>query len=790
MLKNYFTIAFRNLVRNKLFTGLNILGLAIGLACSMFIFLWVQDEISYDRFNANADKIYRVTAKLSDVQAAVTPPPLAAAIEAEIPAIEKATRLIPLHKMITAGTKKFDEKNIYCADTNFLKIFSYPLLKGNLSVALSSPDAVVLTEATAKKYFRSAEAVMGKAIYIDNDITGTSLTVTGVLKNIPSNSHLQFDLLLSTKLYDRMGNAGVWDNYAAYVYFQLDDNFKATPNAINAMERQINAIKNKSDQSGTHSSLSIQALTDIHLHSNFMLDVGGQGNSRQVTIFSLVAVFILLIACINFMNLSTAISSQRAKEVGMRKTVGAQKRQLIFQFMSESVMLCFISLAVAVMLVVLLLPVFNQLASKSISLHLLDMKTVAALLGTAVVVGVLSGSYPAFILSSFDIQKTLKGVQDSATGKRSFISGLIVLQFAISVILMISTLVVYQQLQFIKNRNIGFDKDNLLYVQMPQVGDLKDNKDALNAMLSQHPGIGDYTITDHLPTYLTTGAPLQWPGMDPQKQVMASRLRTDENFIKTFGMRLIAGRFFSDDFKADDSSYVVNETALKAMGMPMATAIGKKIIMNEREGTIIGVVKDFNFKPIQQPIEPLLIRNNFAGGYLVMRASSDNVSHVIEQIKEVFGSIYGDYPFFYGFVNEDLSKLYVTEQRMGKLFTIFSVLSIIIATLGLFGLTTYAVQKRTKEIGIRKVLGASVAGVITLLSKDFVKLVLIATVIAVPIAWYAMDSWLQDFAYRIELRWWMFALAGLLAMIIALMTVSFQSVKAALVNPVKSLRSE
>ena len=791
MLKNYFTIAFRNLVRNKLFTGLNMLGLAIGLACSMFIFLWVQDELSYDRFNANADKIYRITAKLSDVEAAVTPPPLAMAIEAEIPAIKRATRIIPQHRMITAGTKIFDEKNIYYADTNFLKIFSYPLLEGNLSTALSAPDAVVLTEATAKKYFRSAEAAIGKTIYIDNNITGTQLTVTGILKNIPSNSHLQFDLLLSTKLYDGMGNAGVWDNYAAYVYFRLDDNFKATPDAINAIERQINAIKNKSDQSGTHSSLSIQALTDIHLRSNFMLDVGGQGNSRQVTIFSLVAVFILLIACINFMNLSTAISSQRAKEVGMRKTVGAQKRQLIFQFMSESVILCFISLTIAVTLVAILLPGFNQLASKSISLHhLLHIKTAVVLLGTAVIVGALSGSYPAFVISSFNVLKTLKGVQASTTGKRPFINGLIVVQFAISVILMISTLIVYQQLQFIKNRNIGFDKDNLLYVQMPQVGDLKDNKDALNAMLSQHPDLGDYTITDHLPTYLTTGAPLHWRGMDPQKQVMGSRLRTDENFLKTFGMQLVAGRFFSDDFKADDSSYVVNETALKAMGMTTATAIGQKIAMNDREGTIIGVVKDFNFKPVQQPIEPLVIRNNFAGGYLVMRTSPDNIPHIIEQIKEVFGRIYTDYPFSYGFVNEDLSKLYVTEQRMGKLFTIFSVLSIIIATLGLFGLTTYAVQRRTKEIGIRKVLGASVAGVIVLLSKDFIKLVLIATIIAIPIAWYAMNSWLQDFAYRIELRWWMFALVGLLAVIIALMTVSFQSVKAALVNPVKSLRSE
>ncbi|QEC53595.1 ABC-type antimicrobial peptide transport system permease subunit [Anseongella ginsenosidimutans] len=718
MLKNYFKIAFRNLAGNKLFSGLNILGLATGMTCSMFIFLWVKNELSFDKFHANADKIYRVTAELSDdVKAAVVPPPLATAIKTEIPAIKDATRLIPLKEMITAGTKKFEEKNIYFADTNFLKIFSYPLLEGNALTALSSPDAVVLTEATARRYFNSAQAAVGKTIFIDNDITGTHLRVTGVLKNIPSSSHLQFDLLLSTKLYERMGNAKVWDNYAAYVYFQLAGNFKITPASINAIEKQINAVKNRNDQSDTRSSLSVQALTDIHLRSDFMLDVEGQGSIRHVTIFSLVAIFILLIACINFVNLSTAFSSQRAKEVGLRKTVGAQRGQLIFQFMGEALLLAFTSLALAIALTALLIPFFNELASTSISFNLFSMKMVGALFGMAAIVGLLSGSYPAFVLSSFNLQKILKGSQASPAGKRSFRNGLIVLQFVISVILMISTLVVYQQLQFIKNRDIGFDKNNLLYVKMPEVGDLKDNKDALKAMLDQYPGISEYTITDHLPTYLTAGGRLSWPGADPQKQVIGFRLRTDENFIKTFGMRLAAGRFFSGDFKGDDSSYVVNETATKIMGIAPSEAIGKKITMGGREGEIIGVVNDFNFQPVRQLVEPLVIRNNFSGGYLVMRTSPGNIQHIIEQLKEIFVNIYDDYPFSYGFVNEDLSKLYATERQMGKLFNAFSVLSIIISSLGLFGLTTYTIQKRTKEIGVRKVLGASVSSVITLLSK-------------------------------------------------------------------------
>jgi len=387
--------------------------------------------------------------------------------------------------------------------------------------------------------------------------------------------------------------------------------------------------------------------------------------------------------------------------------------------MGESVLLSLVSLIIAVVLALLLLPLFNELSSKSISINLLSLKVAATLLATAVLVGILSGSYPALFLSSFNPVKILKGVKALHSGKSFLRNGLVVLQFSISVILIISTLVVYEQLQFIKNRDIGFNNENLLYIHMPEVGDLKDNKDALKNMLSQYPDISDYTITDHLPTYLTTGGPLLWPGMNPGEQVIASRLRTDENFIKSFGMHIIAGRFFSKDFKGDDSNYVVNETALKAMNMTPATAIGKKITLNERDGTITRVVKDFNFKPVQQPVEPLVMRNNFAGGYLVMRTTPHNIQNIIAEIKKVFGKVYTDYPFSYGFVNEDLAKLYQAEQRMGKLFNIFSVLSIIISCLGLFGLATFATQKRIKEIGVRKVLGSSEAGIVALLSKRF-----------------------------------------------------------------------
>jgi ABC-type antimicrobial peptide transport system permease subunit len=523
-----------------------------------------------------------------------------------------------------------------------------------------------------------------------------------------------------------------------------------------------------------------------------MLDVAGQGNCEYVKIFALVAIFIIIIACINFMNLATAVSGQRAKEVGLRKTVGALRPQLIAQFISESLLLSFISLLLAILIVYILLPLFNQVANKSIYFNPFDIKILFSLLSIAIITGLLSGSYPAFFLSSFNPVKALKGTKILKSQKSFLRNSLVVLQFSISVILIISTLVVHNQLQYIQNRNIGFNKENLLYMKMPEVGDLKNNKDAMQATLAQYPDISNYTFTDELPTNLTAASQLTWHGMNPGTQVMASRLRVDENFTKTFGMQMAAGRFFSKDFGGNDTGYVVNETALKVMGLNADNAIGKiiSISLEDKEVPIIGVVKDFNFKPVQQPIEPLVMKSNFAGGYVVMRTTPANIKKVIATLQASFHNVYGDYPFSYGFVDEDLSRLYVTEQRMGKLFNVFSVLSILISCLGLFGLATFATQRRIKEIGVRKVLGAGEAGIVALLSKDFIQLVLVSLIIAFPIAWWAMNKWLQGFAYRININWWVFAIAGITAILIAFITVSFQAIKAAMANPVKSLRTE
>jgi len=791
MIRNYFKTAWRSLLRNKVFSGLNIFGLATGMACSIIIFLWVQDELSFDRFNPHAEKIFRVTDKSGDQEYAAAPPSLAYAIKTQIPAIKNATRITAIQKMITIGTKRFNQKNIFYADSSFLQIFNYPLLKGNAANVLSSPYSVVLTETTAKRYFGSVEAAMGKTLYIDNDIKGSNLLVTGILKDIPANSHLQPALLIPMELYDKINNIKYgWTNFDVYVYFQLKDAFTPNPSLMSNIGRQIDELYKRNNHE-FKASFSAQPLTDIHLHSHYIGDVPGQGSAQYVTIFSITAIFIILIACINFMNLATAISGHRAREVGLRKTLGALRMQLVAQFIGESLLLSFLALLLAILLVYFLLPLFNQLAAKTFSFNPFRINILLTLVGITLFTGILSGSYPAFFLASFNPVKALKGMQILRSNKSFFRNGLVVLQFSISIILIVSTLVIYTQVQFIQNRDIGFDKENLLYMQMPQVGDLKNNKDAMQAALASYPDVNSYTFTDRLPTDLNDGASLlQWSGMDPTVQVEAYRLRVDQNFAGTFGIKMVAGRFFSRDFAGDDSSFVVNEAALKVMQLKPNEAIGKSITFWDDKAPIIGVVKDFNFKSVLHTIEPLIMKSNFSGGYVVMRTRAGTTRKVIKAFQKSFHNVYGDYPFSYGFVNEDIDKLYVDQQRMGKFFNVFSVLSIIISCLGLFGLATFAAQQRNKEIGIRKVLGASVSGIVGMLSMDFIKLVFISILLASPIAWLAMDKWLQGFAYRIDISWWIVAVAGLTALLIAFITISFQSIRAATSNPIQGLRSE
>ena len=790
MFRNYFKTAFRNMRRNKLFTGLNIFGLATGLACSITIFLWVQDEMSYDKFNPGAERIFRVTAKVNDIEIAGSPAAFAAAMKSQVPGVKNATHIASGRAIITVGTRKFDERHTYYADNNFLEMFNYPLLDGTIAGALSTPNSVVLTEATAIKYFGNARQAMGKIIYIDS----ASLQVKGVLKNIPANSHLHFDLLLPIEDYDKQMNvAEQWRFFNRFVYFQLADAVKPDQAARQQIEQQLTTMRNRAiagNNRAVSAKIFVQPLTDIHLYSQFRGDVDGQGNIQYVRIFTLIAVFIIFIACINFMNLATALSASRAKEVGIRKTAGALRRQLTMQFILESMLLAFLSLGLALGLVYLVLPFFNTLASKSITLDLLDWRLVEKVVIITSVVGLLAGSYPAFYISSFNAIAVLKGGLLPGN-KGSFLrNGLVVLQFSISVTLIISTAVIYNQLHFLHNRDLGYNKENLLYISIPDVGDMKNNTDALKATLSESPQIGAYTIADDLPTNLNSGTKLSWRGMEPDAQVICSKVNVDENFIRTFGMKMVAGRFYSGNFEGSDSEYVVNETAVRAMQMEPETALGKKITLAGKEGEIIGVVKDFNFKPVHQPIEPLVMRQRSAGEFLVIRTISGRMQETLALAKKGFERVYGNIPFSYGFVDQDLDHLYRAESRMGSLFNVFSVLSILISCLGLFGLATYATQRRTKEIGVRKVLGAGEAVIVALLAKEFLQLVVIALLIAFPVAWYIMNQWLQGFVYKVNISGWVFVGAGVVALLVAFVTVSYQTIKAAIANPVKSLRSE
>jgi putative ABC transport system permease protein len=793
MFRNYLKTALRYIRRNKLFTGLNIFGLATGLACSILIFLWVQDELSYDRFNPGAERIFRLTARVKDIDGAQVPTSFAAALKNRIPGIKNATRICPLEKIITVGENKFNEKRMYYVDSNFLSIFNYPLLRGNKASVLLAPNSVVLTEVAAIKYFGGMEQAMGKSIYIDNDIKGTTLQVTGILKNVPANSHLQFDLLLPIENWDRQVDTSErWRYFNNYVYFQLADQEKPNAAALHRVEKQLDIIRDQAiiNTQAVPASVFAQPLTDIHLYSHFSSDIEGQGNIQYVRIFSLAAVFIIFIACINFMNLATALSGGRAKEVGLRKTIGALRGQLIWQFIGESMLLAFIALGVALLLAYAALPFFNTMAAKSLTLDMTDISLTGKVFGITVLVGLLAGSYPAFYISGFNVIKVLKGGQ-ILKGRGSFLrDGLVVLQFSISVVLIISTVVVYRQLQYLHNRDIGFNRENLLYINMPEVGDLVNNADALKSALSQSPRIGEYTIISDLPTDLYSATPLTWRGMENGALVICHRLNTDENFIRTFRMKMLAGRFYSNTFKGNDSEYVVNETAARAMQMDPAMAVGRMITVRGQEGTIIGVVKDFNFRPVYQPIEPLVIRRRASGDFLVVRTAGGNIQSTMALVQQCYQKVYGNIPLSYGLVDQDLDHLYTAERRMGSLFNVFSVLSIVISCLGLFGLATFATQRRTKEIGVRKVLGAGEAGIVILLSKEFLRLVAISLLVAFPIAWYAMHQWLQGFADRITISGWIFAAAGAVALLVAFLTVMYQTIRAAIANPVNSLRSE
>ena len=809
MIKNYFKIAFRNLWKNKGFTAINITGLAIGLSCFILIALYVVDELSYDRYNVNADRIYRVDADIkfggNELKLAVSSDPMGATLKRDYPQVEEYTRIYASEgdKLVKKGNEYIDEPHIVYVDSTFFDVFTLPAIAGNTKNALDEPNTVVLTESSAKKYFGTNE-VVGKAI----EISKKPFKINAVIKDIPYNSHFHFDFLLSMKNVDYQFGNYLSNNFHTYIrlkqgtdYHKFEKNFSQVVNKyILPQAKQFMNISSMEEfqKSGNKLQYFLTPLTKIHLYSARFPELDTNGNIQYVYIFGVVALFILLIACINFINLSTARSASRAKEVGIRKVLGTLKKNLITQFLAESSLMAVISLVLAIAIAFAVLPWFNTIAAKSLTIaSIFSPRILPFLIALPFVVGVVAGSYPAFFLSRFKPVSVLKGKINTGFKKNYLRSGLVVLQFFTSIILIIGTVIIYRQLNFIQTTNLGYNKDQVLIIN--STGTLAGNDEAFKQDILKLPGITSATMSGFLPVSSSSRSDNSYSReatMDTKNALSMQSWVVDYDYVKTMGLQIIKGRNFSKDFGSDSSAFIINETAAKVLGYN--EPIGKKIYTNFQDAsgtrlvtyTIVGLVKNFHYESLKNNIFPLGLRLGHDNTLISFKVNASNIQPLVKQVETKWKTMAPGMPFSYRFMDESFNNMYKGEQQVGQVAVTFSILAILIASLGLFGLVTYMSEQRTKEIGVRKVLGASVTDLVGMLSKDFLKLVLIAALAAFPIAWWVMHSWLQDFAYRIKIDWWIFLLVAMVALGIALVTVSFQAIKAAMANPVKSLRTE
>ncbi len=786
MFQNYLKLAFRNLSRQKAFSFINISGLAIGLASSLTILLWVRDELDYDRFHAKADRTYRLIGYVSDIKVAITPAPVIPYLQETLPEIEHATRMFYIKSaMFQNGDKRFEEKGSYYAEPSLFDVFDFKLEQGDEVTALVQPNSVVINKEIAIKYFGTTD-VLGKTLRRDN---ADDFMITGILAEPEGNSHLKLEIVLPwsyAAVRDYNIKENKWGNFDFYSYITFRHVQDET--TLSEFESKIDKIfAEKHDK--VSAQFLLQPLTDIHLRSDFMADIAGHGNFQHVAAFALIAAFIVLIGCINFMNLSTARSARRAKEVGLRKVAGAFRAQLIRQFLGESILVSLISLTIALIITTLALPTVNEITGKGLFIDFADPVIIGALLAVTLITGVLSGLYPAFILSGFTPIKVLKKEVKGGAGGAFLRNALVVSQFVISIFLLVGTTVVYQQLQYISSRDLGYNKENLLTVTIH--GNVREVLREWQAAFKSEPAAVNVTIANALPTDLVSGtAGVQWPGKRPDKQVLFATLFIDENFVPVYNMEIATGRNFNKDLRGDSSNFLINQQAAEAMGFTQETAVGQKLELWGMKGQIVGVIKDFNFKPLKSAIEPIILRPNEWGGTVVVKAGANQTQETIDAMERVWNSLETVYPFSYNFVDQDLENLYKSERQVGALFTVFAALAIFISCLGLYGLSIYIAEQRTREIGIRKALGASVSSIVYLLNTRFVIPIVIAMVIASPLAWMAMNKWLEGFAYRVNFNWLIVILAGVAALLVSLLTVSYETVKAAKVNPVKSLRTE
>jgi len=806
MYKNYLKIAWRNLIKKKAYSAINIFGLGLGIACCLLIFMFVKDELSYDNYHEKGDRIFRVIhgdkADNSEGKQSTESfwvwgnAPIGQALINYFPEIDKVCQFSGRSDiLLTNGDKMYQEDGVFFMDSTVFDVFSWKLLKGNPKTALAAPFSIVLTETTARKYFGD-EDPLGKSLK-GSESAGRGdagdYLVTGVMADVPSNSHFRFNALLSMSTF-RKSRPEIFDEWGYvdfYTYFLVNGKFDQQK-----FEQKIPAfLAKQTDDPNSKYSIAIEPLKDVYLRTEAQRQPGETGNLSNIYVFSIIGLFILVIAMINFMNLSTARSMERGKEVGIRKSIGAARGSLISQFLGESLIIVSLSMIVAVLLVFVALPGMSDFTGKVFVIqNFINGQTILLVIGIMLLIGLVAGSYPSFVLSSFSPVMVLKGMAKSSKGGTYLRRVLVVFQFSLSIALIAGTIIVYFQMNHILDKDLGFDKERMLILDYNYDETVNDKREVLKTEMEANPAILSAAFSRSVPGSYFPNAGTEIQTADGEMKMEVQPIfQVGMDFIPHYNLELVAGRSYSRDHPSDTlGGIVINEAAAKQYGYTNpADIIGKKYSQWGREGEVIGVVKDFNFISLHRNIEPLTLPlEPYACRYLSLKVKSENMTETIKQVGEVWAQLAPHRPFLYSFLDDDFNRQYKTDFIFRKLFTTFSCLAILIACLGLLGLATYTAEQRTKEIGIRKVLGANVNNIVVLLSKDFIVLVVIAMLIATPAAWYAMNKWLDGFAYRVEIQLWVFALAGLVALSIALFTISFQSIKSALMNPVTSLRSE
>lgn len=795
MIKNYLLLAIKHLRKQKIFSIINVLGLTVGITCCFMIFLFIMNEMSYDNFHKNGKNIYRVMRVGNNNgerrEVPYLSPPYGPALLNDYPdAVKAEVRVMRDNDLISYNNISFNEKNVFLTDKNFFEFFDFHLIKGNPATVLRDPNSIVLTETSAKKYFGNNDPI-GKVLQFNKD---QQLKVTGVCKDVPVNSHLQFDMVMPLEALRPIVGADwytQWPNNGLFTYVQLNPNVDPTQ-----LEKRFPAFMDKYlgeyyAAAGFKMGLTIQPLSKVYFTTD-ALDNVKHGNKKMVYVFMSIAILILIIACINFINLATARATDRSREVGLRKVLGAVRKQLVSQFMFESLLYAAVACILSVGLVQLLMPAYANLLGYQLPSVWNNYKVYVFLIGVILVVGLLAGSYPALLLSSFSPIESLKGKFKIGKGGSFFRKALVVFQFGISVLLIISVVIIMSQMNYMRNTDLGFNKEQTMIVRFDNL-DISRRKNLFKSELKNIPAVQSVSLMSGEPGGFHDGYTFESEAKPDEKLSFRTEF-ADLDLAKTLGLKIIAGRDLSENFKTDSlQSVLINRTAANILGYTPGQAIGKWIKNVTRDSlrrTIVGVVEDYHFESLKKQIEPLVIAPGRDRRLALIKLKTDHLQSSISEIKKAYTDAAPNYPFEYSFLDEQFDKAYKTESRQQSVLSIFSIIAIFIACLGLFGLASYTAIKKTKEIGIRKVLGSSVQNIVLLLSKDLLKPVLLGTLIAIPVGYYAMNKWLQGFAYRINFHWWMFAIAMFTAVAIALLTVGAQAVKAGLANPVKSLRTE